>query len=83
MAEKRDDEPRAADGQTAMRMDLMEQARALQFLARQAEIEAVRLPEKRLDELHAEPLTQVFEVLGPDGKVMRRVNANGDEVKAK
>jgi hypothetical protein len=82
MADEKQAAPKA-DAQAAMRMDLMEQARALQFLARQAEIDAVRLPDERLDEMHAEPLSQVFERVGPDGKVFMRVNANGEEVKAR
>lgn len=84
MADEKDEKQAAPKAQQdAMRMDLMEQVRALQFLARQAEIEAVRLPDQRLDEMHREPLSQVFERVGPDGKVFMRVNANGEEVKAR
>jgi hypothetical protein len=74
------DEPKAAPADVA-RFDLMEQAKALQFLARQAEADAMRLPDRRLDEIHDKPLAQVFERVGPDGKVYARVNANGEPVK--
>lgn len=73
------DEKRPAQ-RDVVRMDLMEQAKALQFLAAQAAADAMRLPEHRLDELHDEPLQQVFEKIGPNGKVYARVNANGEEV---
>lgn len=76
--EKKDERRPAAD---AARFDLMEQAKALQFLAQQAAADAMKLPDERLDEMHAEPLAQVFERVGPDGKVYMRVNANGEEVK--
>lgn len=80
---KTDDAPPAPSAPSdAARFDLMEQAKALQFLARQAEAEAMRLPEQRLDEQHKEPLSQVFERVGPDGKVYMRVNGNGEQVDA-
>jgi hypothetical protein len=83
MADERKDEPKRAASEDAVRMDLMKQAQALQFLAAQATADAMRLPDQRLDEMHDAPLTQVFERVGPDGKVYARVNANGEEVKAK
>lgn len=84
--DKKPDERRPAAARAdapadAARMDLMEQAKALQFLAAQAAADAMRLPDQRLDEMHDEPMTQVFERVGPDGKVIMRVNANGEEVK--
>jgi hypothetical protein len=83
MADEKDTPQRrpAAQQQDTVRMDLMEQAKALQFLAAQAAADAMRLPDQRLDEMHDEPMTQVFERVGPDGKVISRVNANGEEVK--
>lgn len=83
MADERKDEPKRAAPADVARMDLMEQAKALQFLAAQAQADAMRLPDERLDEMHKEPNSQVFERIGPDGKVFMRVNANGEEVKAK
>jgi hypothetical protein len=81
MADERKDEPKRAAPADVARLDLMEQAQALQFLAAQARADAMRLPDHRLDEMHDAPLTQVFERVGPDGKVYARVNANGEPVK--
>lgn len=76
-------EDRRTEGTQAIKMDLMAQAHALQALAAQTAAEAGRLPEKRLDEMYPEVNSQIFDVLGPDGKVMYRANGNGEQVKAR
>lgn len=87
MAENRGSTPAPAfmgapSGVDAARLDLMEQAKALQFLAMQAQADAMRLPDERLDEKHTTPKSQVFERVGPDGTVIMRVNADGAPVDA-
>lgn len=91
MADDKDKDPRGGDDGGAPTaeaerdenptMSLMQQAVALQHLSAQATAQAMQLPKQRLDTAHDEPLTQVFEMIAPDGSVMARVNANGEPVK--